>query len=169
MDHQISTLREEAEFFRLTIAMGLLGPSDAVAWADRTIMALDMPPIELINVSLAGNKSPIEMMDLLASIPGPADLTASAHRALRLLRDRLDARLLTSAAAAKTLDGYRSWAFVSEHELRHADSVWYLLQDVQGGFYGTMESVGEELIDFLNRTLSGESAECGAPSTKTGG
>ena len=54
----MSSLREEAEYLRIAIAMGLLDTSAAVAWADRTIMALDVPPIEVIENISQVNRRP---------------------------------------------------------------------------------------------------------------
>lgn len=150
----MASLREEAEYFRLALAMALLDKDAAVVWADRTIMALDDPPIEVIEVSLAGNKLPFEMMSLLASVPGPGDLTAVAHQVLGLLRERLEAGDATLEAAVDMLWGYHNWAAVSEDERRRACKFSADLFGAQEGFWGTLDNLREEVMAFLVRHAS---------------
>src|SRR5438045_198723 len=99
-------LREEAEYLRLALVMGLIGPEEVVAWADRVIDALNEPPIQVIDVSLASSRSPDEIVDLLDAIPGDGDLAAAAHRALGLFLPRFRAGSISLEQAAEMLWAY---------------------------------------------------------------
>jgi hypothetical protein len=150
----MATLREEAEYLRLALAMGLLDKDAAVAWADRTILALDNPPIEVIEVSMAGNQPPDEMMKLLAAIPGEGDLTAAAHRVLKLLRDQLEAGKISLEEAADRLWTYHVCASVPEDERLQAGNFsdcWFCAQQ---GYWGSPDSVREDVMSFLAQQTS---------------
>lgn len=155
----MASLREEAEYLRLALAMALLDNDAAVAWADRTIMALDNPPIEIIEVSLAGNKPNDEMMRLLAAVPGQGDLTAVAHQVLGLLHKRLEVGDVSLEAAVEMLWAYHDWAAVSEDERLQAGNFSEYLFGAQEGYWGTLDSVREEIMGFLVRATRRGSAE----------
>jgi len=69
--------------------MGLFDASEVIAWADSQIVEADTPPIELIDVSLAAKRSNYDVLKLLREIPGSGDFVSAAHRALGLLRYRI--------------------------------------------------------------------------------
>jgi hypothetical protein len=144
-------LREEAEYLRLALAMGLVTPAEVVAWADRQIAALDEPPIELIDVSLAGSRSPVQVMDLLKAIPGDGDLTAAAHRALGRLLKEFRAGGLSPEQVADMLSAYSNWASVPAGERTAASTFRELVYCMRQGWFGTSESVRSEFEDFLVR------------------
>jgi hypothetical protein len=145
----METLRGQAEFLRLALAMGLIGQQDVVAWADTTIGALDEPPVEIIDVALAGNAPVHQVMSRLAEVPGQADLAASAHRALALLRQRVLRDEVSLEDAVRALAAYHCWARVPEQESLQAGNFEEWLYLAQQGKYGTLESVREELLLFL--------------------
>ena len=99
----METLREDAEYLRLSLSMGLLDEGAVIAWADRNLMVLEGPPVQLIDVSLAGDLPRDELMRLLAVIPGQADLTAVAYQVLGLLRERFESGAVTVEKAMDML------------------------------------------------------------------
>jgi hypothetical protein len=145
------SLHEQAEFHRICLGMGLLGVDDAVTWADRSLMAMENPPIEIINVALSGDQPVDEVMRLLASVTGPADLEEVAHEVLGLLSKRLIAGEITLESTVDMLWVYHIRASVSEDEIDEACNFSYCLEFVQEGAYGTVESVLQDVKAFLDR------------------
>ena len=66
-------LKDEAETLRVAIAAGLATVADAVAWADRVIVAEPRPDPALLDISLAGRGSAAAMISLLRDVPGEVD------------------------------------------------------------------------------------------------
>jgi hypothetical protein len=145
----METLREQAEFLRLALAMGLISQHDVIAWADNMIGACEEAPIEIINVSPAANRPVHEVMSRLADVPGEADLAAVAHRTLALLRQRLVRDEVSLKGAVRALAAYRCWAWVPEAERLNAGYFEGLLDVAREGQYGSLQTVREELLRFL--------------------
>jgi hypothetical protein len=145
----MATLREEAEFHRLTLAMALTDVNAVVAWADQTIAALPEPPIQVIDVALAGSRPADELVDLLAVVPGRGNLTAVAHQVLGLLLRRFRNGEFSEELAVDMLWAYHNWADIPEQERLQAGNFADALCCAQQGYYGTLDSVREEILEFL--------------------
>src|SRR3954451_14503858 len=102
----MATLKEEAEFHRIALAMALMDIDAVVAWADRTIDRLPEPPIQVIDVSLAGSRLATEVVDLLSLVSGPGDTRKVAHQVLGLFLQRFAAAGLVWEAAVGMLWAY---------------------------------------------------------------
>src|SRR4051812_33538446 len=79
------TIREQAEYHRLLLAMAIIRREDVIAWADQLIMQSAVP-VEVINISLATQAKNYELDALLGKIPGDGDLALAAHTALGRLK-----------------------------------------------------------------------------------
>ena len=139
-------LKGEAEFYRLAIAMALLSIDEVVAWADEVITILDEPPIQIIDIALAGSKPKFDMMVLLAAVPGQGDLTHSAHRALGLLSTQFQLDQVTIDEAAEKLEAYYACAHVPHEESYKALAFFDVVNCYNLGYYGTFESITHESI-----------------------
>jgi hypothetical protein len=147
----VETLREEAEYLRLCLGMGLLDNGAVVAWEDRNLIALKAPPVQLIDVSLARDLPPDELMRLLESVPGQADLAAVAHQVLAHLRERFDSGAVTIEKAVDMLWAYHNFACVLQDELWEAGNFPEYLYGVQEGWYGPLEALIDEFRKFSDR------------------
>lgn len=145
----MASLREQGEYFRLALAMGLLDHSTVIAWADSEIERTETPCCALIDVALAGRLSRNDLIKLLAGLPGSADLELAAHRALGLLKKRYRQGEITMQAAIQSLQAYYSWASVPESEGLQAYNFDDALICAEYGYYGTTETVRAELEAFL--------------------
>lgn len=145
----MASLRETGEYFRLALALGLIDPSDVIPWADAVIQALEAPPAELIDVSLAERLSRVEMMNRLSALPGCVDREAAAHCALGLLREMLRNDDITLHYAVKALEAYFNWADVPEAEGLRALNFDDALFCAEQGYCGTPDTVRTELEEFL--------------------
>ena len=143
------SLREESEYLRLALAMGLVDKDMVIAWADRVVMASQDPQIEVIEVSLARSRPTDEIMGILASIPGEGDLTITAHHVLRLLRERLKAGDVSLESAVDMLWAYHVWADVPEGERLNAGNFPEYLYGAKEGYWGTLDGVREEVMQFI--------------------
>ncbi len=109
--------------------MGLVLPSDVVAWADRVVGELAIPPIEVIDVAIAERQPPDELARLLKRVLGPDDLTTAAHRVLSLLRARRVGDDLALKAVADMLWIYSTEAVISEARAG-ASKPWQILGEL---------------------------------------
>jgi hypothetical protein len=144
----MATLKEEAEFHRIALAMALMDIDAVVAWADRTIELLPEPPIQVIDVSLAGSRAAAEVVDLLSVVSGPGDTRKVAHQVLGLFLQRFAAGELALEAAVGMLWAYHNWADIAEDERLQAANFYDALNCAQRGYYGTLDAVRQEIMDF---------------------
>lgn len=140
-------LREEAETLRLGLVMRLVSPEAVIAWADRVVMELAEPPIEVIDVAAATRQPPDELARLLKRVPGPADLTAGAHRVLGILRARASDNALAIDVITNML-----WVYSTEAVIPDAERLAASNFDVEYeclAYHGTLQGLGEEIGRFL--------------------
>ena len=142
------TIREQAEYHRLLLAMGLVRGEDVIAWADGLILRGDAP-VEVIDVSLAMNASNHDLDGVLRAVRGDGDLTAAAHAALSRLRPRLPELLLKDAV--EKVVRYGSTACVPE--LEHHDAMLFdvLYEEMVEGYCGSEADLRRMLQDCVNR------------------
>jgi hypothetical protein len=156
----MATLKEEAEFQGLALAMAMTDIPAVIAWADRIIGKLPEPPIQVIDVSLAGNQPANEVMRVLSLVPGPGDLRRTAHQILGLFLERFLSDKFTLQAAVDALWAYSNWADIDEDERLAAGNFIDELNCAQLGHYGTSETVRVRVIEFA-RARATEPGELG--------
>ena len=149
-------LREEAEYLQLALAMGLIDPGAVIDWADNMIAAVDNPPIQVIDVSLAASRPATDIMDLLQAVPGDGDPAAAALRVLALFLQRFRAGRVSLERAVDMLWAYSNWAAVPEDERLQAANFTDALFCAQQGYYGTPNSVRAAVEAFLVEHAAGE-------------
>ncbi len=145
----MATLREEAEFWRLALTMGLVDKAMVIAWADQTIASLDDPPIQIIDLSLAANRPAEDFPSLLAAVPGDGNMSGVAHQVLDFLRRRIVAGTVSLRHAVQMLRVYGDQARVAEDERLEAANFDDLLAPAEMGHYGTLEGVRQRILEFL--------------------
>jgi hypothetical protein len=142
------TIREQAEYHRLLLAMGIHRREDVIAWADQLITQ-GGAPIQVINLSLAAQAKDYELDSLLAIIPGDGDLALAAHAALRRFKMLLPD--LSLEDAVKQLVTYGNTARVPESE-HHVATFFRVRYDHIGVGHAESENELWELIGvFLCR------------------
>jgi hypothetical protein len=87
-------------------------------------------------------------MGLLSCVAGQADLLRPAHRVLGLLRSRLLNGAVTVRQAVNMLGAYHAWARVPEEEQLRAGNLEEVLYLAEQGFYGSMDSVKDSVLQF---------------------
>jgi len=142
------TIREEAEYHRLLLAMGINRPEDVIAWADQLLL-LKSVPIEVINVSLAAQAKDYELDTLLTKVGGEGDLALAAHAALGRLEPLLHD--LPLADAVNKLVAYGSTARVPQTEHEAAALLRDLYEDMLDGHCGSEQELWQTIRDFINR------------------
>jgi hypothetical protein len=103
-------LEEEAHYYGIALAAGLLTKQEVIAWADEKIAALAEPPEILLDISLAENRGTGEVVDLLKNlIKSNIDKvsTKSFERLALLLKKRLDKQKISTDEVASAL--YALW------------------------------------------------------------
>jgi hypothetical protein len=143
------TLREQAEFFRLALLMGLAEVPAVIAWADALIVSSAEVPPQLIDVSLAAAGPADEVAALLGRLPGEGDPARAAHRVLGTLLARLYAGELSGPEAAELLGAYGFHAAAPEAERQEAGNFPEYLYCWREGHWGTEEQLRRDVEEFL--------------------
>jgi hypothetical protein len=66
-------LKLEAEWLRMCLEWGIRSKADVIAWADRRVESTDRPHPSIIDVAMATNVGPQDVLDLLRAVPGQAE------------------------------------------------------------------------------------------------
>jgi hypothetical protein len=144
---------------RIGLAAGYRLVDDVVRWADE-VLALDPgAPAVLSEISLAGQQDPSTAAELLAAIPGKADVIQAARLVLAQLRDDLRtgryppesiAKLVCNLAAAGYLPedpfGLEPWSLEDSFDLAKA------------GIYGSYQDATTRLDQYLVTYAAGPAA-----------
>lgn len=142
---------EEVEYLRLALIMGLIGPDEVVAWADRVIDVLDAPPIQVIEASLAGSRSIDDIVDLLTTIPGDGNSAVAAHRVLGLFVQRFRASGIAMDEVIKMLSAYCEFALIPEDERRAAESLTDALVRLRSTYSDVPDSARSQIEAFATQ------------------
>ncbi len=144
----------EAEVLWVGFQAGYFEKADIENWADRHIDAIDVPPDALLELSILRSTDEYAVLDLLGSL-GSKTLGKSEHRypigflGVLFLEKRIS---LESAIRSLFWIGQELSDDVPEG-LSACQQRIYLLDhnydDAVGGFYGTIEAVEADAIDFL--------------------
>ncbi|PEM44336.1 hypothetical protein [Bacillus toyonensis] len=77
-----------AEVFRIGLQIGLFSKTEVIEWADHTIEILDIPSIEIIEVSLSSNDKLVDIVSKLKNIKGTYDQKLPVKIILGLLWEK---------------------------------------------------------------------------------
>jgi len=143
---------EEAALLRLDMLAGAATVAHAVAWADGVIAADPRPDSAVIDVALAGNRSPADMISLLGRVAGTADAEGVMRRHLRALLRALDADPARAGEIAIRLYRYATAGELPEEafgvEPYGLEDSFFLAEE---GVYGTVAAAREALREYLLR------------------
>jgi hypothetical protein len=146
------TIREQAEYHRILLAMGVERREDIIQWADQLLLHGTVP-VEVIDVSLAANAKDHEVDSLLKAVPGDGDLSRAAHAALARFRVVLH-DLALKEAVVKVV-AYGNTASVPEHERYDATLFDILYEEMLAGHCGSEEELWQMLDDFAKSPCGG--------------
>ena len=146
----MSSMVEDAEYFRLAMVAGLLPPQEVISWADSTVARLDEPPLALIDLSLGSVSDPHQMSRRLGILAtGDAGRDVAARRVFRLLHDQLFTGELSHRQVVSALDILgREANGLSESEAEFLSWVGDEFELVDSG-YKEMGAAERELEHFL--------------------
>ena len=143
--------KEEAEALRVAITRGFATVADAVAWADRVIVADPRPDWALLDISLAGRGSPADMITLLREVPGEVDHERVMRGVLACMLRALDADAARGERIANAL-----YSMKADGELPDEPFGWepYTIADMfelaRVGTYGSRDEAVRELRRYLH-------------------
>jgi hypothetical protein len=143
---------EGAVILRLDILAGAATVAHAVAWADGLIAAGPRPDIAVIEVALAGRRSPADMLSLLALVAGTAGGEGVMRRHLGALLRALGADPSRAREVATRLFRYATEGDLPEEAFGPEpyfldDDVFLAVKEV----YGTEAAAREALRAYLLR------------------
>ena len=110
---RIPTHKEQAEYFRVCLAMELITSDVIVSWADSIIAELDKPPVEIIEVCLADVGDPEDVQARLADVSGEGDLIKARHMVCAKLHEEYTCFQISPEKLCELL---REWSY-------HADGI----------------------------------------------
>ena len=78
-------LKQDAEWLRMCLEWGIWSKADVIAWADRQVESTDHPDPSIIDVAMATNVGPQDVLGLLRAVPGQAEAAIVRARFFREL------------------------------------------------------------------------------------
>jgi hypothetical protein len=101
-----NTLSVRANVQRISLLLGIITVADVVTWADAEIMASDVPPSELIDLSLGSSNAPPKMVSLLSSLVSDSTERDSLKHVFRDVAGRIRAGSLEAGTAIQSIVNY---------------------------------------------------------------
>lgn len=145
MPDSIST---EADLLRCGFDIGYFDKSDIARWADRWILAIDEPCLQLFDLSFNRSLDPYDVSKLLRSL-GPSKSSGAAQTTFGFLGLLYEDRRISAQDAIRQL-------FWLVHEPELTDDERSLIYYVEDGYdlaerqvHGTMSEIEGKLSDFL--------------------
>lgn len=127
-------LCEQAEAFRLLLLMGVVDPSEVIAWADRLIEEQDSVPDWLLDVSLAAKQDAWTIETKLRNLPGEWSRKAAAHTAMARFAEEFQIHdKFTSMEAAHMLKVWVGSAKVNEDDWQTAMEPSWIADEIAFG------------------------------------
>ena len=143
-DTSIATV---AEYFRLGLHVGLLSPSQAIAWADAEIAAAQALPDGLIEV--AWSKGLMSTMDALAAVPGERDKQCAGRWLLGLLRQAVPESAEALQAVVRQAMTITRLAEIGDETYFRFDVIDDELSLARSQVYGTVEQCRSQFVAEL--------------------
>jgi hypothetical protein len=155
----MSSAKDTAEAFFLTLGAGLVPVEEVMTWADRSIGSDADPSAELIDLSLSSLRGKAAVVSCLSAMPGTANpRTVSTlalrqmHRALLNRADRL--RRITRLLERMYLEGQYPDEAAASRMAGFDDE----LSLAELGIAGDVGSVRVEVLAFLERFVECDAA-----------
>ena len=143
------TSKEVAEFFKLSLRLGLLDTFPVVKWADSIIERESKPDIAIIDVSLSGSRGINETITCLGEVKGELRENVPVELLLAFYRKKLHSGQLSTDEVAASLYGLAQMSEVPD-DLRGA---FYVLEDnlvlAEEGVCGSVEEALDDIKCFL--------------------
>jgi hypothetical protein len=102
-------MKEQAEFYRASLRLGLVKISDVIAWCDSVIMAEASPDIGIIEASVSGSQGVYAVVDALSQVQGDFDKRAVNKRLFRSMYDLVNQ---DRNRLPKLRDGFTKWQWI---------------------------------------------------------
>ena len=148
---EYSNMKEQAEFYRVGLLLGLFKISDVIAWCDSVIMAEAAPDLAIIEASMSGGKGVDAVVSALSEMKGEFDSRSVKKRIFRSMHDLVNQDREQALRIARLLYGMAfddfAWNEEIEQEMRSFDNAF---DDVAYRNY-TEEKITDEMLQFLKK------------------
>lgn len=135
---------------RAGLASGLLSKEEVVDWADKIIANDEQPDIFFIDLALSSSISAKELVHYFSDYLNFEKPVASGRHLLGLLYKQFSTQRLTLEQTVKALITLKSEAVFTESEEACICSIDNEFDCAKNNIYGTIESVYQELDNFLS-------------------
>lgn len=143
-------MKEQAEFYRRGLLLGLIDPADVVAWCDSIIMAEESPDIGIIEASISGSHGVYAIASALTHVEGEFDPRAVTKRIFRSMCDLVRQDRKQAPKVARQLYRMASDNPTSYGEAEGEMWGFYDAIDLAAeGYYGDEEKLIDEMLHFL--------------------
>lgn len=143
-------MKEQAEFYRVGLLLGLISLSDAVAWCDSIITAEEAPDIGIIEASISGSQGVSAVAAALTQVEGEFDYRTVTKRIFRAMYDLVKNDRSQAHEVASML-----YQMASENDLPSLDceaEMWAFCDAIHlaaEGILGDKDKLIDEMVDFL--------------------
>jgi hypothetical protein len=147
----MSTQRTQAEALALSLELGLLDVTDAVAWADVEIAASDTPHNALCEVALASRDNNLDVANMLRQLPGEIDcnlvLRGVIRNAAEVLRsNRRTPEQIAAALYKLAIDGNLPSGGLCDH-------AWWFDNALDLAESGYIQERPEQVVNQMHEVL----------------
>jgi hypothetical protein len=145
----MATQKEIAQFFQLTLRLGLVDTAAVEGWADKVIAGLATVRFPFTDLAGSSHLPRSTVDDLLGQVDGLAEVHIPGRMVLALLGRRLRNGTLTPEAAITHAREIGLAAPLSDSEYYRADALDDYLSLAASGTYGTLDEVRRKIAEFL--------------------
>lgn len=146
-DSEKPPLKVVAEVYRLGLTIGFSEKNDVIKWVDKTIDELPQPPIELIEISMKANGSPVDVVSALRAIKGDFESEGVAIKFVLGILSQMLKNKQNYADAVEYL-----WRLSNEAAVEHflGSSVYWKMNTIEAEYlHGDKKLVCNEVDNFL--------------------
>jgi len=145
-------MKEQAEFYKAALLLGMVQIKDVIAWCDSIIMAEETPDIAIIEASISGSKGVNAVADALSAVKGEFDKRAVTKRIFGSMYDLVNQDRKQAPKVARQLYHMAIDNDVPSDEAE--PEMWYFWDAIDlaiDGVYGHEEKLIDEMLQFLKR------------------
>jgi hypothetical protein len=143
-------MKEQAEFYRAALLLGIIQIKDVIAWCDSIIIEEELPDIAIIEASMSGSKGVNAVADALSGVKGGFDKRVVTKHIFGSMYDFVSQDRKQAPKVARQLYHMAIDNDVPSDEAE--PEMWYFWDAIDlavDGIHGDEEKLIDEMLQFL--------------------